>query len=209
MSTSAEIGRSPIAVSRSCSQRGLGPFLHAADRAADEERAGLGVGLGEMDRRSGCRSVPATGVDVERPQPAEPGRREIAGDAVHAEAIGAVGRDLDLDHRIVEPEHLGEARADRRRRRQLDDALVIVGEAQLAGRAQHAVAIDAADLARFSTMPLRGMIDAGRREDAASCRRARWARRTRPARCRLPVSTCRRAAGRRWDAARPRRRARR
>ena len=45
------------------------------------------------------------------------------------------------------PSQLGERRADRRVRRQVDDAVVILAQAQLARRAQHAVRFDAADRA--------------------------------------------------------------
>ncbi len=59
------------------------------------------------------------------------GGGEIAGDAVHAGAVGPVRRQIDLDHRIVEPGPLRVAFADRRVGRQLDDAVVIVGDLQL------------------------------------------------------------------------------
>ena len=45
-------------------------------------------------------------------QRAEAGGGEIAGDAAHAEAVGPVRRDGDLDHRIVEAERLGGGAAD-------------------------------------------------------------------------------------------------
>ena len=41
---------------------------------------------------------------VERLQPPDPGRREVAGDAAHPEAIGAVRRHLEVDDRVVEAE---------------------------------------------------------------------------------------------------------
>ena len=40
MSTSAEIGRSPMARSRSCSHSGEGPFFTPRIEPADEQRAG-------------------------------------------------------------------------------------------------------------------------------------------------------------------------
>ena len=57
------------------------------------------------------------------------GRREIAGDAAHAHAILPVGRDRDVDHRIVEPGIVGIGGADRRIGGQLDDAVMLVGPA--------------------------------------------------------------------------------
>ena len=62
----------------------------------------------------GERKRPATGVVSSGFRVAEPGRREIAGDAAHAEAIGAVWRHLDVDDRVAEPEQLGVACSDRR-----------------------------------------------------------------------------------------------
>ncbi len=148
-------------------------------------------------------------LDVERAQPAEPGRREIAGDAVHAQAIGAVRRHLDVEHRIVEPHDLGEALADRRVRRQVDDALVVVRDAHLVGRAQHAVRGNAANDALFQHEAGARNGRARRARRCRACRCAHWARRTRPGSARSRCRRCRPAASRRWDAARPRRHARR
>ena len=63
------------------------------------------------------------------------GRAEIAGDAVDAGAVGAVRREIDLDHRIVEPGPLRVSFSDRRVGRQFDDAFVIVGDLQFEFRA--------------------------------------------------------------------------
>ena len=60
-------------------------------------------------------------------------------------ASGPVGRHGDVDHRIVEAGIGGVGLADRRIGGQVDDAFVIVGEAELALRQQHAVRFDAAD----------------------------------------------------------------
>ena len=56
---------------------------------------------------------------------------EIAGDAVHAGAVGAVRRQVDLDHGIAEAGPLRVVRTDRRIVRQVDDAFVVVGNLQL------------------------------------------------------------------------------
>ena len=61
-------------------------------------------------------------------QGADSGRGEVAGDAAHTQAFLSVRRDGDLDHRIAEAHDPGERRADLGVRRQLDDALVLVGE---------------------------------------------------------------------------------
>ena len=51
------------------------------------------------------REIPAA-------QPAEAGGGEVAGDAGDAEAVAAVRRQLDLDHRAFQAQHLGRGRAD-------------------------------------------------------------------------------------------------
>ena len=58
-------------------------------------------------------------------------------------AVRPVRRQVDLDHRIVEPGPSGVRLADRRVGRDLDDAVVIVGQLQLGGREEHAAALDA------------------------------------------------------------------
>ena len=58
---------------------------------------------------------------------ADIGRGEIARDAVDARAIGAVRRQVDVDHRVVEAFVFGKARAERRVVGQLDDAVVVIG----------------------------------------------------------------------------------
>jgi hypothetical protein len=73
--------------------------------------------------------------------------REIARDAADAGAVGPIGGEVDLDHRVVEPGPRSVALADRRVRGQIDDAFVVVGNLQLELRHQHAAAFDAADLA--------------------------------------------------------------
>ncbi len=72
-------------------------------------------------------------------QGAEASGGEIAGDAADAEAIGAVGRDRDVEHRILEPGISGIALADRRFGGKLDDPVVPGAELQLALGAHHAV----------------------------------------------------------------------
>ena len=166
MSTSALIGRSPIAVSRFCSQAGDGPFL--TPRTRRSANAGQSDGDGaevELDRdRAGelaldrLRRALLEGADV--------GGGEIARDAVDAGAVGAVGGEIDVDHRIVEAGVLRVALADRRVGGQVDDALVVVGNLQLELRHQHAAALDAADGADRERHVLAGDEGAGRHEHA-------------------------------------------
>ena len=82
---------------------------------------------------------------VERRKPADAGRRQVAGDAAHAEAVAPVGRDGDVDQRIVEAHQRRDGRTDWRVVGQLDDRVVLVRKTQFAFRQQHAVALDVAD----------------------------------------------------------------
>ena len=94
---------------------------------------------------TGQGKAPFTGFAVRSIRRAEAGGGEIARDAGDAGAVGAVGRDVDVDHRVVEAGIVGIGRADRRVVRQIDDAVMIVGEAELALGQEHAVDFDAAD----------------------------------------------------------------
>ena len=76
---------------------------------------------------------------------ADTGGRELARNADHAEAVAAVRGHGNVDHRPLDADHLVDRTADRRIRRQLDDAGVVLAEQELARRAQHAAAVDAAD----------------------------------------------------------------
>ena len=190
MSTSVEIGRRPDRLQPALQPVGRGAVPEAAEMAADHDGAGA-VGLGLVAVRPLDRAFVAAGdrVGLHGLQRAEARRRQIAGDAVHAQAIAAVGRHLDLDHRIVEAERLGRRRAGRGLGRQVDDAAMVVAQLQLAEGAQHAVALLAADLARLqASCPCPGCSCRSARR-CPSCRCARWARRTRPAPVPLPVST--------------------
>ena len=97
---------------------------------------------------------------------AEAGGRQVAGDAADAQRIRPVGRDGDVDHRIVEAGIDGIGLADRRILGQVDDALVVVGDAELALGEEHAVRFDAADDALLELHAGAGNVGAGRREDA-------------------------------------------
>ncbi len=91
---------------------------------------------------------------------------KIAGNAVHAGGVGAVRGQVDLDHRIVEPGIVRVRLADRRIVRQIDDAVVIVGDLEFGFGDQHAAAFDVADLADAERDVLAGDESAGRREHA-------------------------------------------
>ena len=113
---------------------------HAANDAAVERRAAFGVIGADLGR---ARERARHRLGRERLEGAQPRRGEIARDAIDAHAIGAVGRDRHVEHRIGAV-IIGEGRAHRRIRRQFDDALVVVAQLELACRAHHAVRFDAA-----------------------------------------------------------------
>ncbi len=167
MSTSALIGRSPMARSRRLQPLRRRAVLDAAHQPEAEGRAER-----RRDRRSractftGQRPSPATGSTGSLDQRAEAGGGEVARDAGDAERVRPVGRHRHVDHRIVEAGVGGVGRADRRVLGQIDDAVVVVGEAQLALRQQHAVRFDAADDALLEVDAGAGNMRARRREHA-------------------------------------------
>ena len=73
-------------------------------------------------------------------------RAHLARHARHAEAVGAVRRDLEVEHRVGQLEVVGDGHAHRRVLGQDPDALVVAAHTQLALRAAHAAASDAAQL---------------------------------------------------------------
>ncbi len=130
------------------------------------------------------------------------GSGKIARDAVHGGAIGAIGRQVDLDHRIVQPCPVRVVRADRRVVGQIDNAFVIVGHLQLEFRDQHAAALDIADLADAERGILAGDEGARRGENALHARaRIRRAANHLDRIAGAGIDHAYPAAGRRWDAA--------
>ena len=118
----------------------------------------------------GLVNVPATGSTLGALELAEAGCREVAGDAVDTEAIGPVGRDRDVEQRVVQAHEFGEGRAHRGLRVELDDPLVLVAQAHLALGAEHAAALDAPDLRLLEHDAGAGDGGAGRGEDALHAR---------------------------------------
>src|ERR1700736_6322531 len=76
---------------------------------------------------------------------AEPRRREVAGNSVYTRSIGAVGQEIDLDERVIERRPLRISRANGSRVRQLENAVMVIGQFEFGARTQHAVRFDAAD----------------------------------------------------------------
>ena len=76
---------------------------HAPYEAQSESRAEMLVSGLEIEvHRDGARTRAFDALDDVALEPAEPGRREVAGDAVDRGAVRAIGRQIDLDDRVVE-----------------------------------------------------------------------------------------------------------
>ena len=143
---------------------GRGAVADAADEAAGEAWAGVRRLLREFEPDVDGAVVVAldAGDLLLRLEPAEAGGGEVAGNAAHARAVGTIGRELHVDHRVGEAQDVGVALAELagERRIELDDALVVVGEFQLPLRHQHALRDDAAHGTRLQRDPGAGDIAA-------------------------------------------------
>ena len=167
MSTSALIGRRPIARSRFCIHSGEGPLV--TPRTSRKAKAGqrcLSAEAKSRCTRVGQSNAPGIRFRRGRLQLAEPRGGEIARDARDAGRVGTVWRHGDVDDGIVEPGIARVRHADRRVVGQFDDAVVILAELELRGRAEHAVQLDAADDALGERQLLAGNIGPHRREHA-------------------------------------------
>ena len=131
--------------------------------AAEKQRAGGAVLDMDCDRR---RVAALDRSRVERRQLTHRGRREVAGDAAHAKAVGPVRRHLDVDDRIVEAQQARIGGADRRIGRQFDDAGMVIADRQLGRRHQHAMRGDSADRRFLELCPGLRDHDTGRAEHA-------------------------------------------
>ena len=116
-----------------------------ADNAVGEDRAVVGLDR-HADRAGAAAALEARAIGA---QAADLGGRKVPRHAAHAEAVGAVGGDVDLDHRVVDLAVVDVARADRRVLGQLDDAVVVVRDQQFSLRAQHAFGAFAPDRTEF------------------------------------------------------------
>lgn len=123
-----------------------GAVGQALDHGTDVPRT---VGLGLHAHREGLAVGFELGSRRELQGAAEQ-RRELAGEALMPPQVGAV-RDGDvgeLEDGVLRGHDLADRRAHRRVRRQHEDAVVVVAQAQLVLGADHAAALDPADLAR-------------------------------------------------------------
>ncbi len=148
-----------------------------------------------LDRRFGL---------VERRQRRPGDGVDLARDAPHGQAVGAVGGDLQLEDGLAQGQHLGEGRPGGDPVREHHDPRRVVAQGQLGRRQDHPPALDPAQL--------RHRRAAGRRPEAGrpAARPPRSGPRPRSAprrRCRpappRPGPPRTRAGGRRWGAARP------
>jgi len=90
--------------------------------------------------------------------------------------VAQIGRELEREQRVVEVQELADVLAERRVGRQFEQAAVVLGQLELARRAQHAEALDAAqlalaDLERLAVLARRQFgADGGERNADASTR---------------------------------------
>jgi hypothetical protein len=144
MSTTLLIGRWPAAISRALTHGGDDPIVTRAQlrvldvdpHAGHRGRAGIEVRpLGRRQRRVG-------------------GRVDLARDAVDTQAVGPVGRDLQLEHVGGDREHIGQRRAGREGLREHHDPVVVGADRQLVLGEDHAVGLDAAQLGPLELGPV-------------------------------------------------------
>ncbi len=134
-----------------------------ADRPPIESRAPLRI----LDADCNGRSESAGDLrHLQRLQGSDACRGKIARDPANAHAVGPVGRDRDVEDRIVELRIFGEGGADRGIFRELDYPFMLVAKLELADRAHHAVAFDAPDRGDLQSHVASGHVGAGRAEHA-------------------------------------------
>src|SRR5690606_21922606 len=121
----------------------------AGDDGGGVERAGLGGfdthGLEQLGVRVGIDGGGGESNFRIREILEEPGG-EFAGDADVVEAVGAVGRDLDVEHGVAGGQHVVDGRADGRFAGEQVETVGGLREGEFAGGAQHAGGGLAADL---------------------------------------------------------------
>ena len=146
-STSAEIGRSPMAFSRSCTHWGEGPFFTPRiKRPANIGQAAAASGAKfERTVYRARRTCPGTGVTApvfSVPKPPPPDRARCRTRSVQSPRLGVMATSITGS---VKAERVGRRAPDRRVGGKFDDAVMLVGEQKLALRTQHAARFDAAD----------------------------------------------------------------
>ena len=145
-----EIGRMPEAVSRACATGDVPGTPFEVEDLHGGFVLRLLLCLLEVDRRFHERRARCD--------------RRLARDAEDRQQVRPVRLDLDVEHRVVETQRRLEVRARREACGQDEDPLVVPGDAELPGRAEHALRHDAADLPRGERLVERGHPGARRSE---------------------------------------------
>ena len=125
-----------------------GADLHVADDASRIARAQLGVVDLDRDEVAHVLGIGGAGHVTGRiivPRDVVHGAH-LAGKSLHREAVGAVGRNLEIEHRVGQATPGGKRLAQGRVLGQLHDALMAISQVELAFRADHAAALDTAQL---------------------------------------------------------------
>lgn len=151
-----------------CGRRRIDAFDHTP---AIARRLAAGI---ELDRER-ARRYRRHGSRIKGDDFAGAGSRHVEGDTAHAEAVGAVGGELDFDAGIGQTEILGQRLAHRRIVRQLEQARGVTVQAKLLGRAQHAIGRHTAQLGRLDRQLADLRTDQGQWRDQASARIGRTA----------------------------------
>ena len=111
---------------------GRGAVSDASDQSSGKHRTGIAI---HLDRdRAGERASHRR--DRLFDEIANPSSGKVAGDTVHAQPVGPVRRNLEIDHGF-QAQSLGDARTDFQGVRQVHDAVRLAGGFQLRGRTQH------------------------------------------------------------------------
>ena len=128
-----------------------GPDAHALDDARHVSRTALRV----LDLDARRQLALPRRRDERQPHRCTDQRRQLARDAEVRKRVGAVGGDVDLEDGVGQAQHLVERLPQRSAGREDQEPGVIVGEPELARRAEHAAALDAAELRRLDGQPAR------------------------------------------------------
>ena len=140
-----------------CPRVGLEPAQHAARESRTARARTERNRKGFADRGGDGRRIAVREVHV-----APSG--ELTCDTDHAEAVAAVRRDVDLEHGVVEAQVLGERSTFGRVGIEKQQAVDVVDQLELLGRAQHAVRLHAAQLSSADALAVRQLgADAGER----------------------------------------------
>ena len=146
MSTTLLIGRIPAAVSRAFSHSGDGPIFTSSNRRAVKRGHSSGSWTSMRHARRRRRALPGIVGPRRRRQRRAGGRVDLARDAVDAQAVGPVRRDLQLEHVGGDRQHVGQRRARPQLGVEHHDPVVVGADRDLVLGQDHPVRLDAAQL---------------------------------------------------------------